>query len=40
VRVRNPAFDVTPWRLVTAMVTERGVFRPGPDGYDFKGALP
>jgi len=26
--VRNPAFDVTPARLVTAIVTERGVFRP------------
>jgi methylthioribose-1-phosphate isomerase len=25
--VRNPAFDVTPSRLVTAIVTERGVFR-------------
>jgi methylthioribose-1-phosphate isomerase len=25
---RNPAFDVTPARLVTAIVTERGVFRP------------
>ena len=26
--VRNPAFDVTPARLITAIVTERGVFRP------------
>jgi methylthioribose-1-phosphate isomerase len=25
---RNPAFDVTPARLVSAIVTERGVFRP------------
>jgi len=25
VQVFNPAFDVTPWRLVTAIVTERGV---------------
>ena len=25
--VRNPAFDVTPNRLVSAIVTERGVFR-------------
>ena len=25
---RNPAFDVTPGRLVTALVTERGVHRP------------
>jgi methylthioribose-1-phosphate isomerase len=28
VRVRNPAFDITPHRLVTAIVTETGVFRP------------
>ena len=27
-RIRNPAFDVTPARLVTAIVTERGVARP------------
>ncbi len=27
-RFRNPAFDVTPARLVTALVTERGVARP------------
>jgi methylthioribose-1-phosphate isomerase len=26
---RNPAFDVTPASLVTALVTERGVARPG-----------
>jgi len=25
--VRNPAFDVTPHRLVTAIVTERGILR-------------
>jgi len=25
--IRNPAFDVTPNRLVTAIITERGVFR-------------
>ena len=35
VRVRNPAFDVTPWQLVTAIITEKGVHRPGPDGYHF-----
>jgi methylthioribose-1-phosphate isomerase len=29
VPVRNPAFDVTPAALVTAIITERGVFRPG-----------
>jgi methylthioribose-1-phosphate isomerase len=28
VDVRNPAFDVTPARLVTAIVTERGIARP------------
>ncbi len=28
VRVENPAFDVTPHRYVTAIVTERGVARP------------
>ena len=26
--VRNPAFDVTPERYVTAIITERGVARP------------
>jgi methylthioribose-1-phosphate isomerase len=25
---RNPAFDVTPAGLITAIITERGVFRP------------
>jgi methylthioribose-1-phosphate isomerase len=25
--VRNPAFDVTPAELITAIVTERGVLR-------------
>lgn len=29
VRARNPAFDVTPARLVTAFVTEDGLLRPG-----------
>ena len=28
VGARNPAFDVTPAELVTAIITERGVFRP------------
>jgi methylthioribose-1-phosphate isomerase len=28
VGVRNPAFDVTPAELVTAIITERGVFEP------------
>jgi len=29
VGARNPAFDVTPAELVTAIITERGVLRPG-----------
>jgi len=29
VKVYNPAFDVTPRRLITAIVTEKGVFAPG-----------
>jgi methylthioribose-1-phosphate isomerase len=28
VQVRNPAFDVTPHELVSAIVTERGILRP------------
>jgi methylthioribose-1-phosphate isomerase len=28
VTVRNPAFDVTPADLVTALITERGVVAP------------
>ena len=28
VAVRHPAFDVTPARLVDAVYTERGAFRP------------
>jgi methylthioribose-1-phosphate isomerase len=27
VQVRNPAFDVTPARYITAIITERGVVR-------------
>jgi methylthioribose-1-phosphate isomerase len=27
-RCRNPAFDITPAALITALVTERGVARP------------
>jgi len=38
VRVRNPAFDVTPADLVTAIVTDRGVLRP-PYGASLVGAL-
>jgi methylthioribose-1-phosphate isomerase len=35
---RNPAFDVTPAELVTAIVTERGVLRP-PYGASLAGGL-
>lgn len=28
IRIRNPAFDVTPWKYVTAVVTERGIMKP------------
>jgi methylthioribose-1-phosphate isomerase len=28
IEVRNPAFDVTPARYITGIITERGVFRP------------
>ncbi len=28
VRVRNPAFDVTPGQLITAIITEKGIARP------------
>jgi methylthioribose-1-phosphate isomerase len=38
VPVFNPAFDVTPAALVTAIVTERGIARPSPDG-DFNEIL-
>jgi methylthioribose-1-phosphate isomerase len=27
-KVRNPAFDVTPNKYVTAIITERGIARP------------
>jgi len=28
VKIENPAFDVTPWKYVTAVITERGIFSP------------
>jgi ribose 1,5-bisphosphate isomerase len=28
VKIRNPAFDVTPWKFVTAIITEKGVLKP------------
>ena len=33
-RAHNPAFDVTPAELVTALVTEHGIFEPGPQGME------
>jgi methylthioribose-1-phosphate isomerase len=27
-QIRNPAFDVTPNRYITGIITERGIFRP------------
>jgi len=36
VHVRNPAFDVTPWSLITAIITEQGVHRPNEQGYGFR----
>ncbi len=35
VKVFNPAFDVTPASLITAIITDRGVFKPGPGGVDW-----
>lgn len=32
VEVYNPAFDVTPWRLIAAIITEHGVVEPPFDG--------
>ena len=36
IEVANPAFDVTPSNLVTAIITERGVFYPP---FDFSKVL-
>lgn len=36
VRVMNPAFDVTPAELVTAIITEKGVFKP----FEIAGLMP
>ncbi|HEX7079108.1 MAG TPA: S-methyl-5-thioribose-1-phosphate isomerase [Candidatus Eisenbacteria bacterium] len=40
VRAQNPAFDVTPARLVTYLVTERGVQRPGSGAAPVLGVAP
>lgn len=29
VKIRNPAFDITPWKFVTRIITEKGVMTPG-----------
>lgn len=36
VAVYNPAFDVTPAELITAIITERGVFKPGELASQFR----
>jgi methylthioribose-1-phosphate isomerase len=36
--IRNPAFDVTPHRLIAGIITERGIFRP-PYAQALKGAF-
>ena len=28
IKVRNPAFDITPWKNVTAVITEKGIMKP------------
>lgn len=28
IKIRNPAFDITPWELVTAVITEGGIISP------------
>lgn len=37
VAVYNPAFDVTPAELITGIITERGVFKPGDLASEFQG---
>jgi Predicted translation initiation factor 2B subunit, eIF-2B alpha/beta/delta family len=36
VPVFNPAFDVTPAELVTAIITERGIFKPHELAKEFR----
>jgi methylthioribose-1-phosphate isomerase len=33
IRIYNPSFDVTPARLITAFITDKGIIKPP---YDFK----
>lgn len=28
VKIRNPAFDITPWNFITAVITEKGIKKP------------
>lgn len=28
VKIRNPAFDITPWKFISKIITEKGVFTP------------
>ena len=28
VKIRNPGFDLVPWKYVTGVITEKGIFRP------------
>lgn len=28
IKIRNPAFDITPWKYVTAVITDEGVMKP------------
>lgn len=28
VKIRNPAFDITPWKFISKIITERGVYTP------------
>lgn len=28
IKIRNPAFDITPWKYVTAVVTDEGIMKP------------
>jgi len=28
IKIRNPAFDTTPWKFITAVITEKGILKP------------
>ena len=34
VKTFNPAFDVTPYELITAIITEKGIFNPVDGGIE------